>query len=68
MDILQAQGIEDFELEDGELIAGVIVIAKVIDADGDTFLRSKWSEGMPWFERIGILRVAERNEHGASGD
>ena len=68
MDILQAQGIEDFDLEDGELIAGVIVIAKVIDADGDTCLRSKWTPNLPWFERIGILRVAERSEHGDSGD
>lgn len=68
MDILQAQGIEDFELEDGELIAGVIVIAKVIDADGDTCLRSKWTPNLPWFERIGILRVAERHELGDTDD
>ena len=62
MDILEAQGIGDFELEDGELVAGVIVIAKIVDADGNTCLRSKWTEGLPWFERIGILRVAERYE------
>lgn len=66
MNILEAQGIEDFELEDGELIGGVIVVAKIVTEDGGTSLRARWTKGMPWYERIGILRVAERYE--LSGD
>lgn len=45
-------------LEEGELVASAIVILKVIDADGDVYLRSVWSDGLAVFERVGLLKTA----------
>lgn len=45
-------------LEPDELVAGAIVILKIVDADGTVCLRALWSDGLAVFERVGILKVA----------
>lgn len=56
--------------EDGELIAGAVVLLKVIDRDGEVSMRSVWSSGLSWMERVGMHRAAEQTElppRGAGG-
>lgn len=48
--------------EEGELVKSVVVLVTVLDPDGTTTLRSAWSDGMSWVERVGMLRVAESEE------
>lgn len=54
--------------DDGELVTDAVVIMKVVDASGKVSLRSAWSDGMSWIERLGMLRVAERVELPPDGD
>lgn len=56
-DLLNSLGVEHTPL-DGELVAGAVVLLKVIDADGHVALRTCWSDGMSWIERLGMCRVA----------
>lgn len=49
-------------LEPGDLIAGGIVVLKVVTVDGDVALKFAWSDGLAVFERIGMLRTAEAVE------
>lgn len=60
-DVLDSLGIEA-TVSEGELVAGAIVLLKVIDADGDTRLSVSHSDGLGWIERCGMLRVAEQIE------
>lgn len=60
-DVLDSLGIEA-SLSEGELVAGAIVLLKVIDTDGDTRLSCSHSDGLGWIERCGMLRVAEQVE------
>ncbi|WP_432136819.1 hypothetical protein [Streptomyces sp. bgisy154] len=60
-DVVDSLGIRA-TVDDGELVAGAIVILKVIDKDGATRLSLAHSEGLCWIERCGMLRVAERLE------
>ncbi|MEU0659610.1 hypothetical protein [Streptomyces lavendulocolor] len=46
----------------GELVAGAIVLLKVIDEAGETRLSVSHSDGLGWIERCGMLRVAEQME------
>ncbi|GHJ59152.1 hypothetical protein NOK12_16700 [Nocardioides sp. OK12] len=48
--------------EPGELIAGAVVLLKVIDEDGDVSVRQVTSDGLNWLERMAMLRVAELTE------
>ncbi len=57
-DILDARGVVA-GMDDGDLVAGAIVLLKVVDEDGDVILRTAWSEGMSWIERLGMLHAAE---------
>lgn len=57
-DVLDSLGIRAV-IADGELVAGAIVLLKVIDNDGDTRLSLSHSDGIGWIERCGMLRVAE---------
>lgn len=50
------------EDQDGELIAGAVVILKTVDEQGRVGLGIVWSDGMSWLERIGMLRAAERTD------
>jgi len=59
--LLDSLGIEHSP-EEGELVAGAIVLLKVIDPEGRTALRLAWSDGLSWIERCGMFRVAEQQE------
>lgn len=59
-DALDSLGIEA-TLDPGELVAGALVLLKVVQADGDTRL-SLAHQGIGWIERVGMLRVAETIE------
>lgn len=45
-------------LEDDDLVTDVVVIAKVIEADGTERLALTWSDGMSWLTRYGLLTAA----------
>lgn len=60
-DVIDGLGIEA-SVQDGELVAGAIVLLKVIDSDGGTRLSIATSDGLGWIERCGMLRVAEQVE------
>lgn len=60
-ELIDAQGVET-TLDDDELVAGVVVLLKVVLPDGAVKLSLAWSEGMSWLERVGMLRVAEQTE------
>lgn len=65
-DVLDSLGIEA-TLDPGELVAGALVLLKVVQADGDTRL-SLAHQGVGWIERVGMLRVAETLESGSLRD
>lgn len=62
-DLLDSLGVTHTP-DDDELVAGALVLMKVIDADVDVSMRLAWSDGMGFIERIGMLRLAERVELG----
>jgi len=47
-----------------DLVAGAIVLLKVIDAEGGSRLSLAHSDGLGWLERTGMLRHAEQLELG----
>lgn len=55
--ILDGLGIT-LDLNDGDLIASALVIAKVVDADGEVGLHIADSEGMSWLDQYGLLAAA----------
>ena len=59
--MIDAQGVTA-SVEDGDLIAGVVVLLKVVQTDGCVRMSLAWSDGMSWLERVGMLRVAEISE------
>ena len=59
--LIDALGVEQ-TIKEGELVAGAVVLLKVVTADGEVLLRSAWSDGISWVERVGMLRAAERTE------
>lgn len=63
---LDSLGIEA-TLDPDELVAGAMVLLKVVQADGDTRL-SVAHQGIGWIERVGMLRVAETIESGSARD
>lgn len=48
------------DLDDGDLVESVVVIAKVVDTDGQASLYLGDSEGMSWIDRIGLLAAAQQ--------
>lgn len=66
-DLLDSLGVKHSPNE-GEIISDAVVLMKVIDADGRVSLRTAWSDGMSWIERIGMLRAAERAQLPPEGD
>jgi len=58
VDILGAE----LTLRDDDLVAGVVIVAKVIEGDGTVRLSQCWSEGMSWIERVGMLHTARVTE------
>lgn len=49
----------DLDLDEKELVAGAIVLLKTIDEDGEVGLRVRWSDGMGYLERIGMLHAGQ---------
>ena len=47
-----------FDLNDGDLIASAIVIAKVVTAEGQATLLIADSEGMSWIDQLGLVAAA----------
>ena len=45
-------------LREGDLVAGAVVLTKVVDSDGKVRLNSSWAPGMSWLERLGMLHAA----------
>ncbi|MEV8395590.1 MULTISPECIES: hypothetical protein [Terrabacteria group] len=60
-DVLDGLGIRA-TVGEGELVAGALVLLKVLEADGATRLSMAYSDGLGWIERAGMLRVAETLE------
>jgi hypothetical protein len=60
------------ELDDGDLVASALVIAKVVDKDGDVSLALASSEGLSWIEQNGLLtsaqQIVNQAEIGRKGD
>jgi hypothetical protein len=65
-DVLDGIGIQA-TLDEGELVAGAIVLLKVIDTDGDVRLSMAYSDGLSWIERTGMIHVAETMEASTVG-
>lgn len=68
--LLDSLGI-DLDLDDGELVAGALVLLKTVDEDGAIGLRIRWSDGLDYLERIGMLyagRTIETQNLGAADD
>ena len=67
-DVLDSLGIKaTFDAAGGELVAGAIVLLKVIDAEGDVRLSMAYSDGLSWIERAGMVHVAETMEDQSTG-
>lgn len=60
-DVLDALGITA-SIEPDDLVAGAVVLLKVIKADGATRLSLAHSQGLGRIERIGMLRITEQLE------
>jgi hypothetical protein len=60
-DVIDGLGVRA-TIEPGELVAGAMVLLKVVQEDGDTRLSLAYSDGLGWIERAGMLRVAEQVE------
>ena len=48
------------EMDEGDLVASAVVIAKVIDKDGDVSLALASSEGLSWIDQNGLLTSAQQ--------
>lgn len=64
-DILDALGVAVTQ-RDGDMIAGAVVLLKVVEPDGDVRLSVGWSEGMAWTERLGMLTSAQHTDLNAA--
>lgn len=47
---------------DGELVLGAVVLLKVMEPDGEVSMRSAWSPGLSWMERVGMHQAAAQSE------
>jgi hypothetical protein len=65
-ELIESMGVSH-EVRPDEEVRGAVVLLAVEEADGHLSLRCTWSEGMTWYERIGLLRAAERAELPADG-
>lgn len=55
--ILDGLGVT-FELSEGDLIADALVIAKVVDSNGDVSVMLGSSEHCSWLDQLGLLTAA----------
>ena len=54
-EVLSVEVGDDFE--DGAMVGEYIVIAEVVDAEGDIYLMSRVSEGMTFWKQLGMLQA-----------
>ncbi len=54
-EVLSVEVGDDFK--DGAMVGEYIVIAEVMDAEGDSYLMSRVSEGMTFWKQIGMLQA-----------
>lgn len=47
------------DLDDGDLIASALVIAKVVGPDGSVSLHLADSQGLSWIDQMGLLASAQ---------
>lgn len=59
--LVDALGIEVNLAQDDILIGGCLVL-KVMEPDGTVRLSTRWSDGISWLEKAGMLRYAEKYE------
>lgn len=55
-------------IEDDDLVSDVMVIAKVVDGNGNVRLSTAWSDGMSWIERLGMLAATQSVETPPAGE
>ncbi|MFC8008660.1 hypothetical protein [Streptomyces cinereoruber] len=48
------------DLDEGDLVASALVIAKVVDANGRTVLSLSTSDGLSWIDKNGLLFSAQQ--------
>ncbi|MFC4034553.1 hypothetical protein ACFO3J_24195 [Streptomyces polygonati] len=51
-----------------DLVAGAVVLLKVIETDGSERLSLAVSEGLGWIEKLGMIQVASTVENAACAD
>ena len=54
-EVLSVEVGDDFK--DGAMVGDYIVIAEVIDSEGDTYLMSRVSEDMSFWKQMGMLQA-----------
>jgi len=47
---------------EGELVLGAVVLLKVMEPDGEVSMRSAWSPGLSWMERVGMHQAAVQTD------
>ncbi|RAJ70298.1 hypothetical protein K378_01463 [Streptomyces sp. Amel2xB2] len=52
------------DLDEGDMVTDVMVMAKVIKADGDVSLVKGTSESLDWISAVGMLSASLEIEHG----
>jgi len=54
------------DIPDGSLVSGAIVVLTILDEDGDESLAIRWSQGLSWITRAGMLHhaIAEETKDG----
>jgi len=48
--------------KDGDMVTDVVVLAKIVEADGKVRFAMAWSEGTSWIERFGMVAAAFEGE------
>ncbi|MCX4911806.1 hypothetical protein [Streptomyces sp. NBC_00878] len=60
------------EMDEGDLVSSALVIAKVVDKDGEVSLALSCSEGLSWIDQNGLItsaqQIVNQSEIRKSGD
>lgn len=51
------------DLEPGDLVKSAVVVANVVDQNGEERLEIDWTENQSFVERVGMLRLAEQMDY-----
>lgn len=67
-EIADGQGVT-IDLDDGDFVSDIVVIAKISRADGGTNIGIGSTIGMDWITQLGIITAAKSIvDHGYEGD